>query len=335
MPSISNDPCNCASGSSSAWSGATYNIYANATETTTETSTVNQTVNTRYIDAVDVNADKVSCAELVLNGSGVSNVFQNITATPGNTIVAGNLGVNGNLSVDGTFYCTQPSLIDPIVTGDLYVDGTTTVTGSSSLQDTTVENLTVYGGVTTNGNITASSSNYIEFANQTIKYPLTSGLQSYTTSVSATVSLSSILNTAPSRITVSYYNIKTTGITGIPVLRINGATTGYKNRNIGWNAQSTGAAVGYTSTVGMPLGILAPTTGSNTWAYSGTIELNKISSTVWTMSLQGLRIVGTGTNYDAITGSGLYEGSAIVMLSLSTTNTDTFQTGGTISVVIE
>lgn len=341
MPTISNtDPCACAGGMSSSWSGATYNVYATCTETTTETSTVNQTVNTRYVDAVDVNAEKVSCTDLIVNGNSIGDVFQNVTATSGQTNITGNLDVSGDLSVLGTASLSQPSLIDPYVSGDLYVDENTTVNsnlvvnGSTSLGSVTLDTATTTGNVAINGNITVASSKYIEFANQTIRYPLNNGLYTYSTSVASTISLTSILNTTPSRITISYYKIKTTGTTGIPCLRINSATSGYKNRNFGYNAQASATAT-YTSTAGMPLGLVAPGTGSNTWEHSGTIVLTKISSTVWTIVLEGIRVVGTSTNYDTYQGTGLYEGSAIATLALSTTNTDTFQTGGTITVSLE
>lgn len=303
MPSISNDPCNCASGSSSSWNGASYNVYATCTETTTETSTVNQNVYARNIDVQDVNATRVSCSSLVVAGTSITSGLQNITATPGNTTITGNLNVTDTLSFGGS------------ITGELkdcYTSGDFDVYGKGWFKD----------------HVSAKESQC------SIPLSITEGRGLITTSANSYIVLQEDIPNWTSRVTVSYCKLKVTGTAGTPVLQyglqetstsvITWKTTGYSVISFGY---VTAAAAVTTLTTGVPIYCQLATTGSNTWVYNGVITFSKVglSSDVWNVNIQGNR----DGKYPSFASFSLTvpSGSILYGARFAFSGTDTFQSG--------
>lgn len=156
-------------------------------------TTVNAQI--RNIDAVDVEATNISCVNLTVQGNPISNVFQNVTATSGNTaftggvtadsltatdVIANTLSVSGDVdtgalsttsitstgsitgtSLNGTIgTAAQPNITSVGILTGVSTSGTITQTGgSATLKSTTVDSLTTAGNITqTGGSATLKST---------------------------------------------------------------------------------------------------------------------------------------------------------------------------------
>ena len=131
MPSyIQIDPCVPAVVPSPGSNGG---ISLDCVSTKTVTSTVDQTVEERYIDAESVQANQVSCTNLIVDEKYISNNVKNITADSSSTTINSDLNVTGKTSTQnliclGDFYVAEDSEIQ----GNESIDGYLLVKGSGS-----------------------------------------------------------------------------------------------------------------------------------------------------------------------------------------------------------
>ena len=113
--------------------GSNGGISLDCVSTKTETSTVTQTVQARYINAVSIQANQVSCTDLIVDGKYISNNVKNITADSSSTTINSDLNVTGKTSTQnliclGDFYVAEDSEIQ----GNESIDGYLLVKGSGS-----------------------------------------------------------------------------------------------------------------------------------------------------------------------------------------------------------
>jgi hypothetical protein len=137
-------------------------------------TTVNAIV--KNIDAVDVAATNLSCTNLTVKGNPISDVFQNVTATPGNTAFTGGVTATS-------------------ITATTTTSNTLAVSGTTTLGDVNVSSLTASNTVTSatlNAGAVNASSNIIQTAGTTtLKATTADSLTVTNTSTLATITLNS------------------------------------------------------------------------------------------------------------------------------------------------
>lgn len=137
-------------------------------------TTVNAIV--KNIDAVDVAATNLSCTNLTVKGNPISDVFQNVTATPGNT------AFTGGVTADS-------------ITATTTTSGTLAVSGTTTLGVVNVNSLTASNAITSptlNAGTVNASNNIIQTAGTTtLKATTADSLTVTNTSTLATITLNS------------------------------------------------------------------------------------------------------------------------------------------------
>lgn len=137
-------------------------------------TTVNAQI--RNIDAVDVAATNLSCTNLTVKGNPISDVFQNVTATPGNT------AFTGGVTADSITTTTTTS-------------NTLAVSGTATLGVVNVNSLTASNAITSatlNAGTVNASNNIIQTAGTTtLKATTADSLTVTNTSTLATITLNS------------------------------------------------------------------------------------------------------------------------------------------------
>ena len=107
--------------------GSNGGISLDCVSTKTVTSTVTQTVQARYIDAVSIQANQVSCTDLIVGGQDISTNTQHITSDATSTLIDSSLYVDGDTTLQGVH-----TLGNAQVSGNETVEGYLVVQGNGS-----------------------------------------------------------------------------------------------------------------------------------------------------------------------------------------------------------